>query len=1052
MTETEPPPADVPHWWETLRPGDAVALGIVKIDRKGSTEEKRVLAASLVAERYDRYTAAVEAVARGWDAAPLRWQGDGVMLFIPDAKDALGRVDPCEVRAFRAAVQLLESIAYGLGLPVRIAVHAAEVAWNPDPGKLLHSQIDVCGHLEHVAPVNAILVHEDVAEALPRIEAQQVAWMGVTKRDGTSCRVYPPGLATAPTPEIDPTHPPGSDVRAAVLRYVQGPNVRTLKYVGVRLRRLVDPPSLDILDVFVEPSVRRMGRGPVDMRDAFDELERRRRFTRDAKTTDGSELPDDDPDSSDPWCRPFARESIQSSAPERLGAVLTRSRNVALVGEPGSGKSTVSKWLAVSAAGGRASLRRNVGIDERVAPILVSVGALAEDWERHHDDAAWAIARCLAQNHVGEPAAIREWLLARLDLREALVILDGLDEVASSSRGAVVLWLESFVGQYAGNRFVVTSRPAGFGGFAFAGDSEVHTIEPFEGEQVDRYVRHFTLAYRRWEATQGGSPSSADPDGLQQANDLLARLRQNARLAQIVRNAFLLSIACLVHRAEGKLPGHRVGFYEIVAETLAETWEEARRLQAGSTGASARYSDEARRILGRLGFAMHERYPRGLAPRDEILKLLAHALHEEQAFPIAASAAVAEGFLRLVGDRLHLLVERSPGQWGFFHLTFQEFFAAVWLCLDESLETEGLKHLLDPRWEEVLRLAVGYAGVQQGRTKAVSSFLERVLAYHAAGADTWRTDVLFRHHALAALFLAEAGRSVRPEVADRVAEAFVDRLFAGRLAPPDRYAREIAACDAGSRFGGRVVTKLKSPRYGRRATAVNVLGALQARDQAWAILPLLNDEDASVRDSAERALCALQARDQAPAVLPLLNEEVGRARAVVSPARGGIADRVRAQTILQRLEDINPEVRRAAIQALGALQARDQVPAILPLLEDRDSWVRSAAALALGALQARTHAPAILPLLRDKDAAVRSTAARALGALYARDQAQSIVPLLRDPDPAVPGAAIDALGSIDARDHASAILPLLEHRDPWIQDKAAQALWTIAERTRPAES
>ncbi|MCE9636322.1 MAG: NACHT domain-containing protein [Planctomycetes bacterium] len=891
MSETETPPADVPRWWETLHPGDPVALGIVKIDRKGSTDEKRVLAASLVAERYDRYTAAVEAVARGWDAAPLRWQGDGVMLFIPDAKDALDRVDPCEVRAFRAAVQLLESIAYGLGLPVRIAVHAAEVAWNPDPGKLLHSQIDVCGHLEHVAPVNAILVHEDVAEALPRSDAQQVAWMGVTKRDGTPCRVYPPGLAATQSPDIDPTHPPGSDVRTAVLRYTQGPNVRTLKYVGVRLRRLVDPPSLDILDVFVEPSVRRMGRGSGDLRDAFEGRERRRHFARDAKATSDAELPDDGPDSSDPWCRPFARESIQSSAPERLGAVLARSRNVVLVGEPGSGKSTVCKWLAVCAAGGRAALRRAVGIDERVVPILVSVGALAEDWERHHEDAAWAIARCLAQNHVGEPAAIREWLLARLDFREALVILDGLDEVASSSRGAVVSWLESFVGQYAGNRFVVTSRPAGFGGFAFAGESEVHTIEPFEDEQVDRYVRHFTLAYRHWETTQAGSPNTADADGLKQADDLLARLRQNARLAQIVRNAFLLSIACLVHRAEGQLPGHRVGFYEIVAETLAETWEEARRLQAGSTGASARYSDEARRILGRLGFAMHQRYPRGLAPRDEILKLLAHALHEEQAIPIQESAIVAAEFLRLVGDRLHLLVERSPGQWGFFHLTFQEFFAAVWLCLDESLETEGLKHLLDPRWEEVLRLAVGYAGVQQGRTKAVSSFLERVLAYHAAGADAWRTDVLFRHHALAALFLAEAGRAVRPEVADRVVEAFVERLFAAELAPPDRYAREIGACDAGSRFAARLVNELASPDAVRRATAARSLAALQARDQTPAILPLPTDTEDRVRSSATQALRAIHARDQAPAMLRLLDGCVGWVRFEAAWALWDIAER-----------------------------------------------------------------------------------------------------------------------------------------------------------------
>ena len=60
--------------------------------------------------------------------------------------------------------------------------------------------------------------------------------------------------------------------------------------------------------------------------------------------------------------------------------------------------------------------------------------------------------------------------------------------------------------------------------------------------------------------------------------------------------------------------------------------------------------------------------------------------------------------------------KKAPGQWGFSHQTFQEYFAAREIARrPRQMPPEaGSRRAPDPRWTEVIRLAIAYLGSETG--------------------------------------------------------------------------------------------------------------------------------------------------------------------------------------------------------------------------------------------------------------------------------------------------------------------------------------------------
>ena len=679
-------------WWEELSADERVHLGFVKIDRHGSTEEWDELPEDELLRRRARYVQGVEYVAASFGAAqPLRWQGDGVMLFLIDGDE------PAPVRAYRAARLLWERVRVDLNMPARIAAHGAAVRWDPDTGKLAHPAIDLCGHLEHAAPTNGIAVTEDVYLLLPEPDRAELAALGVTRRDGIPAWVYPAGTARKRTPEAY------TDDRDLALwqkfrAYAGSSEIARLRYVGFRLQEK-EPPSLDLRDVFT----------PM-------EVEERR----------GAELPravlESLPEDL-PLRLPFGRElqTTEPSGRERFERVFADRRSLVVLGDPGSGKSTLVRWLAVEAARGRYALSRTAAVDERLLPLPVSVGRLADVRSTLHEPSVvGTMAAYFAERNLGFREELTGFLTRQLERGTCLVLLDGLDEVRAEVRAGIQEWLESFATSSPTNRFVATSRLVGYTRFHLPDVHEV-VLQPFRDDDLESWIRAFARAYLRWEGATEVSIAAAE-----ESERFLRTLRASPRLLALARNPFLLSALALIHRAGERLPRHRVLVYEMFARALCETWGTARRLLHGIEERDIPYEEEALPILGDLAVAMHEQHPTGVAPEAFVVETLAASLTRAHDIADEDARRVARAFLERAGRELQILYERGAGYRSFLHLTFQEFFAAAGLHASERFEETALKHLFEPRWREVIRLGVGYMALVQKRPEATRRFLDKV--------------------------------------------------------------------------------------------------------------------------------------------------------------------------------------------------------------------------------------------------------------------------------------------------------------------------------------
>ncbi|MGO4420575.1 NACHT domain-containing NTPase, partial [Streptomyces sp. MCAF7] len=143
------------------------------------------------------------------------------------------------------------------------------------------------------------------------------------------------------------------------------------------------------------------------------------------------------------------RRSIREFLGRPEGAAL------AVIGAPGTGKTTMLKHLALSLA------RERGGRGRRDLPVLLLL--------RDHTGAITANPAITLPEVIG--ASLRRppddelpgWFERQLQDGRCVVLLDGLDEVArEEDRRNVSKWVEEQIEQYEPNDFVLTSRPHGY--------------------------------------------------------------------------------------------------------------------------------------------------------------------------------------------------------------------------------------------------------------------------------------------------------------------------------------------------------------------------------------------------------------------------------------------------------------------------------------------------------------------------------------------------------------------------------------------------------------
>ncbi len=411
--------------------------------------------------------------------------------------------------------------------------------------------------------------------------------------------------------------------------------------------------------------------------------------------------------------------------PQPLVDLLQRHDGLVILGDPGAGKTTFLKYLALQLALGQAEA---IGLGDRL-PVLVPLSAYANALRAGDvrlDDFIAGYIHDLGSNL--PMAALLQQALRR---GAVLALLDGLDEVADTGlRHTVVERVVDFYTFHrrAGNKFVLTSRIVGYRAVrpTAAGLAEC-TLVDFEDEEIEDFVGRWTEALERQASGAGSALAAAD--AVRERAELLEAVQRNPGVRRLAANPLLLTILALMKRQGVTLPERRVELYDQYVRTLLSTWNRARGL-AGRAPERDLDPVQTMKVLAPLALWMHEVNPGVGLVRREALRRQLEAIFQARGIQQIEDAATR--FLEDVREYAGLLLERGAGEYGFIHLTFEEYLAGAGIALLGQQAVEPIveaiaQHVGDPAWREVSLLAIGYLAIVQQREEAAGAVVEALV-------------------------------------------------------------------------------------------------------------------------------------------------------------------------------------------------------------------------------------------------------------------------------------------------------------------------------------
>lgn len=382
---------------------------------------------------------------------------------------------------------------------------------------------------------------------------------------------------------------------------------------------------------------------------------------------------------------------------ERLSGALAAYPRLVILGDPGTGKSTLVSWLAWQSSS--PFHRKAAGWTSQV-PVPVVL--------REIDLSSVRDGQTLLAAVLEHPSLRRlkdyEQFPVLLSKGQVLFLLDGLDEVPHGLRATLGAAIRSAFHEHERCRWLITSRVVGFEEFDLEGRSEARAagsreeraimqgreerrvverryIAPLDDEQIGGFAR-------RWFEQREESTELA----ASQAREFSDALRGDVQTRQLARVASFLTLMAVIYRTQASLPHGRALLYEKIVDAYLETIEATKHL-AWTVLSLA----EKKRCLSYVAFQMQR--GEAAATREGRREILVSGARLLELLTESIGDAKASEFLSYLRDRSGLIQQVGPDLFGFAHLSFQEYFACLYLA----------DRITSPRW-------IRTGGVEPGTT------------------------------------------------------------------------------------------------------------------------------------------------------------------------------------------------------------------------------------------------------------------------------------------------------------------------------------------------